>query len=62
MPDPDLDVVKLKRKLRDTLKLIDIPILIGHVDEKSRITESVMSLRKILKETYFNISLLDYFS
>jgi hypothetical protein len=62
MPDPDLGVVKPKRKPRDTSKSVDMPILIGHVDEKSGITESAMSLRKILKETYFNISLLDYFS
>jgi PII-like signaling protein len=55
-------VVKLKRKSHDTLKLVNVPILIGHVDEKSRITESAISLRKILKETHFNISLLDYFS
>jgi hypothetical protein len=60
--DPDLSVVKLKRKLRDTLKLVDILILINYVDEKSGITESAISLRKILKKTHFNISLLDYFS
>jgi hypothetical protein len=55
-------VIKLKRKPRDTLKLVDVPILIGHVDEKSGIIESAISLRKILKKTHFNISLLDYFS
>jgi hypothetical protein len=62
MLDPDLGITKLKRKLRDTLKPVDVPILIGHVDEKSGIMESAVSLRKILKETHFDISLLDYFS
>jgi hypothetical protein len=55
-------VIKLKRKLRDILKLVDISILIDYINEKSRIIESAISLRKILKKTYFNISLLDYFS
>jgi hypothetical protein len=55
-------VIKLKRKSRDILKLVDMLILISYIDEKSGITESTILLRKILKETYFNISLLDYFS
>jgi hypothetical protein len=55
-------VVKLKRKPRDILKLVNILILIGYIDEKSEIIESTISLKKILKETHFNISLLDYFS
>jgi hypothetical protein len=62
MPDPDLGVAKPKRKPRDTLKPVDVPILMGYVDEKSGITKSAVSLRKILKETHFDISLLDYFS
>jgi hypothetical protein len=55
-------VIKLKRKLYNILKLINISILIDHVDEKSKITESTISLRKILKKTHFDISLLNYFS
>jgi hypothetical protein len=62
MPDADLGVVKPKRKPRDTSKPVDVPILMGHVDEKSGMMESAVSLRKILKETHFDISLLDYFS
>jgi hypothetical protein len=62
MLDADLSVIKLKRKLHNILKLINVPILIGHVDEKSKMIKSAMSLRKILKETHFNINLLDYFS